>query len=258
MSVDGNAWFSPRDLAADAPVRLICLPHAGSGAAGFYRWKAALGAHAAVCPALLPGRESRLREPAMTDADQLVDQLVAQAPEAFDRPYVLFGHSMGALLAYGLARRLTAARPPECLIVSGRNAPQVPYGNTLLHPLADEPFLAGLAARYGNASGSLLEDPELRAIFLPILRADLQLVETFRDTPGALFCPVAALAGTDDRSVSDSGLEAWRDVTAGGFLAERLPGGHFYHLEQGQTALLALLASRLQAIARDLPRLPAR
>jgi surfactin synthase thioesterase subunit len=249
-------WLSERDLAAPG-VRLFCLPHAGSGSAGFYRWKRLLSPQIAVCPVMLPGREARLSEPPLQRVMDMVGQLHAEARTALDRPYVIFGHSMGSLLAYEWARQIAAddLRLPEALFVSGRNAPQWPSGHSGLHALDDEALVLALRDRYGGAPDVLLDDAELREIFLPILRADLAAVETYQHVPGlALRHPVVAIAGDVDRSVSDAGLNAWKDTAARQFEAKRITGDHFYPFEArhfdaeeagGQDALLKLIAEHL-------------
>ncbi len=244
-----NPWFSPRDLNPDAPMRLFCLPHAGSGAAAFYRWKRQLAEHSiAVCPVLLPGREARLAEASFTSADALIADLLAHSDPLRETPYAIFGHSMGALLAYRWAAALIAAGypAPHSLIVSGRDAPQTVYAHAHLHRLADEPFIAELATRYGGVPPGFLDDPDLRELFLPILRADLTLVETFKPTLAPpLPCPLLALAGTDDQTVTPAGLAAWAPLTASTFRQHRLPGDHFYNLGPAQPALLQLIAAQL-------------
>ena len=232
-------------------MRLFCLPHAGSGTAGFHRWKAELRRPEIgidVCPIMLPGRETRLAEPPAKAADTLIPALLAASRELLATPYAIYGHSMGALLALAWAAAIERAGLPlpRWLIVSGRNAPGEPPPSRLLHRMPDAEFIAELERRYGTTAPGLLDDPELRAIFLPILRADLTLVETFPAVPArALACPIAALAGASDRTVSDAGLERWRGWTAADFRAERLPGDHFFHLGTGQAGLLAVIAALL-------------
>ena len=252
MAVNGGQWVSGRDLRAEARMRLFCLPHAGSGAAGFYRWKAGLREYGIdVCPVMLPGRESRMGEPALTEVAAVVVGLMAVSAALAETPYAIYGHSMGALLAFRWAVALARSglRGPTCLIVSGRNAPQVAGGGSLLHGLADDEFLAELEGRYGAFAPGLLDDAELRAIFLPILRADLTLVERFRFVAGErLTCPVVALAGERDANVSDVGLMAWGELTDGRFAWERLPGDHFFHLGVGQGRLLEVIGERLATL----------
>ncbi len=240
-------WVSEQDLKAPG-VRLFCLPHAGAGAAGYYRWKRLLPSTIAVCPVQLPGRERRLTEPAVTEAKALVSHVLAATRDFLAEPYAVFGHSMGALLAYEFARQIAAAGlpGPTWLIVSGRNAPQLAPPHQGLHLLGDQAFLEALRQRYGGSQDEVLADPDLRALFLPVLRADLQVVETYAaEALPKLSCPVAAFAGEQDHSVTDAGLEAWAKVTNAGASWERLPGDHFCHFGAGQTALLAAVTQRM-------------
>ena len=244
-------WLSPRDLAAPG-VRLFCLPHAGSGAAGFYRWKRLLPATVAVCPVLLPGREARLGEPSLLKAAAIVEELHKYAAAHLHGPYAIFGHSMGALLAYEWTRCVAAAglRMPVCLFVSGRNAPQMGSGHSVLHRLEPESFVHELKTRYGGEPEALLRDPELREVFLPILRGDLEVVETYRwDAAEALGCNLCAFAGTDDRSVSEEGLTWWGELTSMEFESRRFPGDHFYHFGAGQAKLLRVIEEVLASEA---------
>ena len=242
--------FSPRDLERDGAVRLFCLPHAGSGAAAFYRWRRMIDPAIAICPVLLPGREARISEPCLRSTAAAVGALMEASADLTDRPYAIFGHSMGALLAWCWAVALEqAGRPaPRCLIVSGRVAPQVAGAQPALHLLDEEEFTAGLEAQYGGQTSALLSDPELRALFLPMLRADLALVASYRHQPSPrLTCPILAVAGVDDPSVSEAGLQAWGELTSSTFELERLPGDHFYHLGPAQPALLEKITGKAMA-----------
>jgi len=237
-------WLSERDVVTGAKMRLFCLPHAGAGAAGFYRWKRLLAPGIDVCPMLLPGREVRMAERSMTDAVALVEAMMAAVAPYLDVPFAIFGHSMGALLAYEWAVRLE--REPVCLFCSGRDAAHMPFGHRELYLLDDTAFVAELRRRYGEMSADLLEDAELREIFLPILRADLRVVETYRHgAERMLDCPVMAFAGADDFSVSEAGLLGWGELTRGAFEARRFTGDHFYHVGAGQAELLAAIGERL-------------
>ncbi len=240
-------WVSERDLWAEG-VRLYCLPHAGSGAAVFYRWRRMLAAGGVnVCPVLLPGREVRLGEPSLVRVEEIVDGLQAEMKGELSYPYAVFGHSMGALLAYAWARRIAedGSPAPRRLIVSGRNAPQTGLGRAELHRLEDEAFVEALRVHYGGVPAGFLEDQDLREVYLPILRADLEVVESYRFRAGErLTCPVTVVAGDKDRSVQPDGLAAWREVTSGDFSQVKLPGDHFYHLDgDGQRGLLRMLGA---------------
>jgi len=240
-------FVSERDL-AEPGIRLFCLPHAGSGAARFYRWKRMAAAGIAVCPVMLPGREARLAEHAMLSVDEIVGALMAELRKELARPYAIFGHSMSALIAFEWARAIEreGMRGPEVLFVSGREAAQRELGHRDLHLQADEVMLRALEAKYGGDANEVLADAEMREVFLPILRADLTVVETYRFVDGPrLKCAVRAFAGVDDKSVSDEGLMAWSEVTTGGFRAKRFAGDHFYHLGAAQSELLRTIAAEL-------------
>lgn len=241
-------WLSERDLQQPG-MRLFCLPHAGSGSAAFYQWKRlSTTTKLAFCPVLLPGREARLTEPCITTVRSMVEQLHEAAKPWLQEPYAIFGHSMGSLLAYEWARRIQQEGLPEphVLFVSGRNAPQLGPGHTQLHRMTDAELLPALTARYGDTQSAVLQDEELRALFLPILRADLEVVESYTtDGLPKLTAPVLALAGTNDTSVSEAGLTAWQQVSSGRFAWLRLPGDHFYHQAEGRDALLQTLAAHL-------------
>ena len=241
-------FVSERDL-AEPGVRLLCLPHAGSGAAGFYRWKRAAPKGIAVCPVMLPGREARLAEPAMLSVGEIVSALMAELRGEMARPYAIFGHSMSALIAFEWARALEheGMREPEVLFVSGREAAQRELGHRELHRMEDEAMLRALEAKYGGDANEVLMDAEMREVFLPIVRADLTVVETYRFVAGEkLKCDVRAFAGIEDKSVTEEGLAAWGEVTSGSFRAQRFAGDHFYHLGAAQGELLETIARELK------------
>jgi medium-chain acyl-[acyl-carrier-protein] hydrolase len=199
-----------------ARARVFLFHHAG-GSASSYRLGKHLPPDVEVCPVQLPGRENRFAEPLLTDVGTVVSELADAIPA--DLPFVFFGHSMGALLAYEVARRL----PPEHLVVSAHRAPHLP-DTTPLRGLDDDALVARLVETI-----PVLADPDLREIFLPILRADLTLCETYRFTPGApLPCPVTVLGGTEDDLVGEAELAAWRTHTSAAFAVRMVPGGHFY------------------------------
>ncbi|WP_332877446.1 thioesterase II family protein [Massilia sp. S19_KUP03_FR1] len=228
-----SAWFS-LPAPTDAPrVRLICLPHAGGGVAVFHPWKRELPAEIELVPVQLPGRDARYREALRTDlagvAEELADA-VAAAPGA--ARLAIFGHSMGALLALELARALGKRQlPPDLLIVSGRAAPRLQSGpGEYLHTLPDADLVERLRLRYGGMPAALLAEPSLLAIYLPILRADLHMVETYRAVPGpAQYWPLLAYGGADDHAVTHSALQQWEQQTSGPFSMQVLPGDHFFY-----------------------------
>jgi medium-chain acyl-[acyl-carrier-protein] hydrolase len=239
-----------RSGAVDAPVRLFCFNHAGGGPAFFRPWRKALAPDVDVRPVQLPGRESRFDEPPYRRLDQLLDPLCAALTPYLDGPYALFGHSMGALVAYEVARRLTGrvGPAPSCLVVSGRRGPHVPDNRPHLHGLPDDQFLAGVG-RLGGLPREVLDQRDLVEMVLPTLRADYELCETYRPLPGGrLTCPVAAYLGTADTEVDRAGLEGWRQETTGEFTVRIFPGDHFY-LKGGRPDVLLAVRQDMRTAA---------
>lgn len=221
-------WIKP-PLVPDAPVLLYCVAHAGGGASFFRPWREVLAPGIGLCPVVLPGRESRLRERACTAVEQIVPPLADAIEAHADRPYGLLGHSMGAIVAYEVARRLSLARNgPSWLFVSGRRAPHLPARRAPLHPLPHEEFVPAVA-RLGGTPVEVLEQPGMMRVFLPGLRADFTVNETYRPLPGPpLSCPVSALTGDTDPEVDVAEMRRWSEVTTGPFSLRVFRGGHFY------------------------------
>jgi medium-chain acyl-[acyl-carrier-protein] hydrolase len=162
-------------------------------------------------------------------------------------PFALFGHSFGALVAFEVARELRRRGGPEPahLFISARRGPRRPDPVPPLHGLSDDRFLAEVRSRYGGIPDAVLEEPELLALLLPTLRADLQAVETYTSEPDTpLEVPMTAFGGLNDPWASLEDLEAWADETRGRFHITRFPGGHFY-LNESEAALLEALETQL-------------
>ncbi len=224
-----SAWFPTLNPASKHHVRLFCFPHAGGGTLGFRTW-AIDGIE--VCPVLLPGREGRAAEPAIDNMPELIAALAAAIRPYTQEPYAFFGHSMGAGIAFELARKLEA--PPRVLIVSAARGPQY---RTNLEPRpnpSDEELLAQLSA--------LGTDRELLETTLPLLRADTRLYRNYRFEPGPpLAIPIAAYGGESDPNVSRKDLSEWKDLTIRTFVQREFTGGHFY-LQTNQEAVLRAIA----------------
>jgi surfactin synthase thioesterase subunit len=217
-----------RATAAPA-LRLVCLPPAGGSSSQFARWQRWLPTGVRVLAARLPGRAERRREPPPGRFDDLVEDIAGRLAPQLDGPFALFGHSFGALLAFELARLLpTVGCPqPRLLAVAGRNGPAVPSVGEPMHALPDREF-ADAIGRLGGIPGNVLDDETLRAVFAPVLRADLRLAETYRRRPGRpLGCPVAVYAGRTDPLVDAAGIAAWHGETTTGAEVTWLDGGHF-------------------------------
>ena len=238
----------------DRAVPLLCFPHAGGDANVYRAWRRELGANVTVLPVLLPGRGSRMAEPLMSDPEEIVSRVADEAMGLAGAPYAIFGHSMGALLAYGLAGEMARrGAPPPCLLfVSGRGAP---HRQGPIEPFANLPtpqFRAYLAA-LGGTPGEVLENEELMALMEPILRVDLGMVERFPYTASRpVPCPIMALAGrSDPRSPLDQ-VAAWRDLSNGDFAMETFDGDHFF-VQSRQAAVTQVLAQALASRTRATP-----
>lgn len=238
----------PRDPGGEPELALYCLAHAGGSALPYKRWKAFLPPSVAVEPLELPGHGARIREPLVENAGRLAEQLVRKIAGRGDHRFALYGHSFGAVLGYEVARRLarTGGPRPAALLVSGRNGPSRPLSHRPIHKLPDEQFVAALS-RYGGMPQALLDEAELLRLYLPALRADLTIVETYQRPPGPpLDVPLTVLSGRRDTLTDPEGLVAWESETTGAFELALLPGGHFF---QDSAEFQAVFASRLSRLA---------
>lgn len=222
-------WFPGLRRDTEAQVRLFCFPYAGGGAGVFRGWAERLASWVAVCPARLPGRENRIGEPPADRIEALVSELERAVAGELDRPYALFGHSMGALVAFELARRLIRdGRPaPRALLVAAARAPQLRRTPVTGPDPGEEELLAELE-RLGVAR-EVFESEELRRLVLPALRADVALCRAYGYQPGPkLPCPVVVYAGAEDARLAPEALDAWREQTDGEFRLRWFAGGHLF------------------------------
>jgi surfactin synthase thioesterase subunit len=236
---DSLRWFERGAPPPDTPLRLVCFPHAGASAFVFRDWHALAPPGIGVASMQLPGRGERLREPAVRRLGPLVRAAGEALRPYLDRPFALFGHSVGALVAFELARLLAReyGRVPERLFVSGRPAPDRPPARRPIHDLPTPAFIDALKDFDPTLRG-LLEDPEALELFLPILRADLEVSETWSYQPGApLDCPITVFGGDADRTVSRDDLEGWRRCTTHECAIHVLPGDHFFVMTRQREVL---------------------
>jgi medium-chain acyl-[acyl-carrier-protein] hydrolase len=236
-------WFAGRTPNAQARVRLFCFPYAGAGASVFRSWGGGCGPDIEVCPVQLPGRETRHHEQSLRSFAELIPAVAAGLEPWLDRPFALFGHSLGGVVAYEMARwfEATLGRSPAHLFISARRAPHVPDSLTPLSNLSDEAFLSAVTARYDGIPQLVLESAELMALLLPRLRADFELLEAWRHVDGGpLGCPISVFGGHGDTTVAPADLEAWRRHTTGRYERTMVPGPHLFLQEQRQAILSAI------------------
>nr|ASV46955.1 putative thioesterase [uncultured bacterium] len=260
---DVERWLSAPtlDAFADAPLRLVCVAHAGAGPSAFRGWQARVPAGVLVCPVQLPGREGRWHDPPYTRMDDLAGALAAALAPALGvppggslggapaRPYALFGHSLGALVCYELALRLrtAGAPPPRRLVVSGARPPHLPRRELRIGHLPDGPFVLALARQLNGIPAAVLEQPELVRVLLPALRADMAVYESYAPAPAPpLDVPITAYGGRDDARVVFDDVVHWGRYTARAFRYHMFAGDHFYP-SADPDAFLRVLGGELAA-----------
>jgi medium-chain acyl-[acyl-carrier-protein] hydrolase len=194
----------------------------------------------------LPGRGSQLNERPFTRLEAIVEFFAKVIKPYLDRPFAFFGHSMGAMISFELARQLSGEAGAKLahLFVSGRRAPQIPHTEPITYNLPTPELIEELR-RLNGTPAEVLNNPELMHLMLPLLRADFEVVETYVYSRGpALGCPITAFGGLEDKEVSREEVQAWREQTADSFSLKMLPGGHFFlHSARGQ--LLRMLSQEL-------------
>jgi len=244
-----DSWIAFRKPNPQARLRLFCFPYAGTGALIFRTWPDGLPAEVEVCPVEFPGRGTRLMETPFTQLSPLVEALAQALVPVLDKPFAFFGHSLGALVGFELARQLRrqSGVQPVRLFVSADRAPQIPHRDRPIHALPEGEFLVELR-RLNGSPGKVLEDMELMQIMLPILRADFAVYETYvYATEPPLDCPISVFGGLQDHRVSRGDLEAWCDQTSASFSLQMFPGDHFF-LNTTPSLLLKALS---QVLRRD-------
>ncbi|KJS57867.1 thioesterase II family protein [Streptomyces rubellomurinus] len=228
MTDDRDLWIRQFTPGRTSGPLLVCFPHAG-GSATFFRPLALELASLEAVGVQYPGRQDRLSEPCLGDVASLADEVFAVLQSLTGRPLVFLGHSMGAVIAFEVARRFRQKQDgvPLALIASGRRAPSI-HRDEEVHKRDDEGLIAEIRRLSGTAN-SLLDDDEIVRMILPATRADYRAIETYRYEPGPqLDCPVTVLTGDADPRVTVDETRAWADQTSGPFDLQVFPGGHFY------------------------------
>jgi medium-chain acyl-[acyl-carrier-protein] hydrolase len=246
-----------------AVVDLFCLPCAGGSSTTYRGWDEALPEWLRVVPVELPGRNGRFDEPFATSSRKLIASLAESIHAASTRPYAIFGHSMGALLAFHLAVELnerTAVRRPVAVIVSGRRAPADP-GSSEMDATSGGSLIERIR-RYDGVPPEVMDDPELAAVFLPIFRHDFALVEELAAlAPRVIGCPLAAVSGDSEPDFEARALCEWQALTAKWMGCASFPGSHFYFRSApSRTQLLSFVVATIQEslqLGEPASRLPA-
>ena len=226
---------------------LFCFPYAG-GAASIYRdWGSKLPSNIEVHPVQLSGHGNRLKEPLFKSLQALVESTAQELMPYLERSFAFFGHSMGAIISFELAQLLRRENKPgpSHLFLSGRPCPHLTEKEAPTYNLPETEFKEELK-RMGGTSQEVLEHPELMSVLSPILRADLEVCQTYECEPRPpLDCPITVFGGLQDEEVSREQLEGWRDYTTSSFAVRMFPGNHFY-LHSATNVLLRLIAQDLR------------
>ncbi|SES41531.1 Surfactin synthase thioesterase subunit [Lentzea albida] len=248
-----NKWLRRYGPAPDAAPRLVCFPHAGGSASWFHPLSGALAPEVAVVAVQYPGRQDRRAEQPLQSVEELADRIAPLLAEP-GGPLLFFGHSMGAAVAFEVARRLVeAGHPgPQHFFASGRRAPGRTRDETV-HLMSDRGLLAEVVA-LGGTDPKSLGDEDLIAMVLPPMRADYRAIETYRCAPGEpLRCPVTVLTGDADPKTSLDEARAWNEYTSAVCDVQVFRGGHFFIVDHQAEIedLVRDVAKQLVPIARS-------
>jgi len=234
-------------------LRLFCIPFAGGGASAYFRWGQGLPAEIQVCPIQLRGHETRFAEDAFRSMGPMIEELGPALLPWLDVPFAIFGHSMGAIIGFELARflRRAAGKAPLCLFVSSRRAPQVATSARKIAGLPDNEFVREMTEQYNAIPDLVRQDRELMNRFIPILKADMTMLESYeyrRDDPFSFM--ISAFGGLEDRHVSMDDLDAWREHTRGPSKVRQFPGGHFLIKDRRAEVLRAVAQDLIEVLSR--------
>lgn len=250
-SVNSNPlWFEHLSRGQKPSLRLFCFPHAGGTSESYRSWQRWFPEQIDLCLVHLPGRSKRLREPAFTQTAPLVKAIADRIVPELDVPYALYGHSMGATISFELARELFRRHitPPQHLFVSGRRAPQCPRTEPITFNLPHDEFIAELR-RLNGTPKEVLENPELLELFMDLLRADFELVDTYEYHPAEpLSCPITVYGGLHDKEVSAETCNAWKEQTSASFDVRMVSGDHFFIRNPIQDFMSAFRSDVLNAV----------
>ncbi|SCF49738.1 Surfactin synthase thioesterase subunit [Micromonospora matsumotoense] len=245
-------WFVSARPRPDAPVRLLALPHAGGSAAAYIRWAELLPPEVDLAVVQLPGRQDRRSTSPFVDSETLVNALYDVLEENWDgRPYALFGHSMGALLAYrltGLIDRIGGPRP-VLLAVSGWAPAAHRTSDRAVEMYSDDELIDAVGA-FGALPPELVADPQLRELVMPVLRADFSVLNSFVPDGAPVGVPVVAYAGADDPALPPGAMAGWAALTPDLRGVTEFPGGHFALFEHAMTLTADLTRQLRRLVAK--------
>lgn len=243
---DRSRWIRNFNPAPNARTRLVCFPHAGGSASYYFPLSRALTPEVDVYAVQYPGRQDRHSEPFIDTIDELADRVFAVLGDLADEPVAFFGHSMGAVLAFEVTRRLEeAGRGPSVVFVSGSRAPHRYEDDGDSRTDAD---LIEVMRDLGGTDPRVLGDQDLLETFLPPFRNDFRALAAYRRAPdAAVRAPLVVMTATDDPKTSEADARAWDAHTSGPVEVHTFTGGHFY-LEKQAPRVIDVITQRLRAV----------
>ncbi|MBS0271692.1 MAG: thioesterase [Proteobacteria bacterium] len=229
MANDQN-WYLEYKKNSNAALRLFCFHHSGGGASTYHPWIEYLSPHIEMIAIQLPGRENRFTEPLNSDLNYIITQLSKNFDHYKNKPFIVFGHSLGGLLSYEFIKAIYQAYSlyPCHIVVSAAKAPHMPYRRKILSQLDDKLLKEELKA-YNGIDESIQNEPELLDLFLPIIRSDFSIIENYSFRGSASFpCDILAFSGIEDHAVNEEEILGWSVYTTGKFKHMPFSGRHFF------------------------------
>ncbi len=236
-----NRWLVYPQPNSSATAHLFIFPYAGGAPSSFNKWTVEFPNTIEVSIVHYPGRGSRFNEPPIKELSVLVEEIANAIQPELDKPFFFFGHSLGAVIAFELARRL--GTQPKILFVSACGAPHIPNPNRPIHSLSDSEFIKSLQELNGLPA-EVAGNAELMELLLPVLRADFEAVENYQYTSSEqrLNCPIVAFGGSEDAHVDRTRLESWDHLTTGSFKSQYFSGDHFFINTARQSVITSMIA----------------
>jgi len=244
-TVAKSPWLALRRPNLQARMRLFCFPYAGGSEIAFRTWQQNLPGTIEVLPIQLPGRSIRMKEPPLTRVTPLAQALTQALRPEMDLPFALFGHSMGGLIAFELARQLRreGGPLPVHLFISAKCCPK--DANDLWVGELPDSEIIQILQRFEGTPREVLENDELMQLMLPVIRADMELCNTYVcDPEPPLPCPITVFGGLQDQRSGRKCLEGWRDYTSDRFTLRMFPAGHFF-LQTWERSILETISREL-------------
>ncbi|MBP6986323.1 MAG: thioesterase [Alphaproteobacteria bacterium] len=244
MTPTESSWLLFPHANPTATKRIFCFHYAGGSALAFYPWAKLFDSTIELVCVQLPGHGTRFTEPLLKSMPAIIDSLLEEFSDYVDKPYYLYGHSLGGLIAFELTHRLQleSQRMPNCLIISGKAPPHLDLGQPISH-LPDEAFIEE-TKKYDGMPAEILENRDILNLWMPILRADFEVLETYIPPPEhqKLSCDLVTLGGLNDVMVPPSHILQWQKFTSKGFKSSFFPGNHFFIAPQ-QKEVTALISN---------------